>query len=100
MEEVFKRLESVDVQQSSRAISRLQKRLSSTRDPQLLGELIEHYLTTGSKQTLNVLLGLKDVQSQVRRDTLRNEVCGKVSRFGRWTLIGRTDEIGADSRHC
>lgn len=74
MEEVFKRLESVDVRESSRAISRLQKRLAGARDPQFLGELIEHYLTTGSKQTLSVLLGLKDVQSQVRRDRFRNVV--------------------------
>ena len=67
MEDVFKRLESVDVQESARAVNRLQKKLGAARDPQLLGELTEHYLTTGSQQTLDVLTGLKDVQSQVRR---------------------------------
>ena len=67
MEELFRRLESVDTQESSRAVSRLQKRLGSSRDPQLLGELVDYYVATGSKQMLKVLCSLKDVQSQVSR---------------------------------
>lgn len=67
MDEVFKKLESIDTQESSRAVSRLQKRLGSAREPQLLGELVDYYIASGSKQALKVLSSLKDVQSQVRR---------------------------------
>ena len=67
MDELFKKLESVDTQESSQAVSRLQKRLSSAREPQLLGELIDYFAGSGSKQALKVLASLKDVQSQVSR---------------------------------
>lgn len=77
MDEVIKKLESVNTQDSSRAVSLLQKRLSSSRDPHLLGELVDHFVATGSKHVLKVLSSLKDVQSQVRR------------RFGWEVLVGK-----------
>ena len=66
MEEVLKRLESVDTQESARAVGRLQKRLGSSREPQLLGDLVDHYIASGSARALEVLSSLKDVQSQVK----------------------------------
>ena len=65
MDEILRKLESVDTKESSQAVSRLQKRLSSAREPQLLGELIDYFVSSGSKQALKVLSSLKDVQSQV-----------------------------------
>lgn len=86
MDEVIKKLESVNTQDSSRAVSLLQKRLSSSRDPHLLGELVDHFITSGSKHVLKVLSSLKDVQSQVRR------------RFGREQCLyrerARYEELG------
>ena len=66
MEEAFKKLESVDTRESSRTVSRLQKRLGRARDPQLLGELVDYYVASNSRQAAKVLSSLKDVQSQVR----------------------------------
>ena len=66
MDEVFKKLESVDTQEASDMAARLQKRLGSARDPQLLGDIIDYFVVSGSKQALKILSSLKDVQSQVR----------------------------------
>lgn len=84
MDEVIKKLESVNTQDSSRAVSRLQKRLSSSREPHLLGELVDYFIASGSKQALKVLSSLKDIQSQVR---CRGEVL--VQRKGESRLFGR-----------
>ena len=65
MEELIKRLESVDTQESAKVVSRLQKRLGSTREPQLLGDLVDYFIASGSPRALRVLASLKDVQSQV-----------------------------------
>lgn len=66
MDEVFKKLESVDTQEASDAVGRLQKRLGNAREAQILGEIIDYFIISGSKQALKVLSSLKDVQSQVR----------------------------------
>ncbi len=63
-EELYK-LESVDIAESKCNVSRMRKRLDNGRDPALLGELVEFYLATGSKQALAVLTSLKGIQSQV-----------------------------------
>ncbi len=63
-EELY-RLESVDITESRWHVSRMQKRLENGRDPALLGELVDFYLATESKQALAVLTSLKTVQSQV-----------------------------------
>ena len=65
MDEALKKLESVDTQESSKAVTRLQKRLGSVREPQLLGELVDYFACSGSTRALKVLSSLKDVQSQV-----------------------------------
>ena len=70
MEELVKRLESVDTQESAKAVSRLQKRLGSSREPQLLGELVDYFIASGSLRALRVLSSLKDVQSQVRHGSV------------------------------
>lgn len=66
MDDVIKRLESVDTHESSSAVSRLQKRLGNAREAQLLSELVDYFIASGSTRALNVLSSLKDVQSQVR----------------------------------
>ena len=65
MEELVKRLESVDTQESAKAVGRLQKRLGRSREPQLLGELVDYFISSGSPRALRVLSSSKDVQSQV-----------------------------------
>ena len=71
MEELVKRLESVDTQESAQAVGGLQKRLGGSREPQLLNDLIDYYMASGSPRALKVLSSLKDVQSQVDQSLRR-----------------------------
>ncbi len=64
MEELWK-LESVELSESRQFISRLSDRLKTTRDPGLLGELVEFYFKNGSKRARKVLTSLREAHSQV-----------------------------------
>ena len=64
MDELWK-LESVDTAESRRVMARLQTRLKASREPTLLGELVELYFKTGSKRARKILTTLRETHSQV-----------------------------------
>lgn len=64
MDELWK-LESVDTAESRRVTARLQTRLKASREPSLLGELVELYFKTGSKRARKILTTLRETHSQV-----------------------------------
>ena len=64
MDELWK-LESVDTAESRRVMARLQMRLKASREPTLLGELVELYFKTGSKRARKILTTLRETHSQV-----------------------------------
>ena len=66
MEEEFSRLDQSDLAQANRHIARWQSMLSKMRNAELLGELVDYHLRTGSPGALKVLLSLKDLHSPVR----------------------------------
>ncbi len=64
MDELWK-LESVELSESRQFVAKLCERLKSTRDPALLGELVEYYYKNGSKRARTVLTSLREAHSQV-----------------------------------
>ena len=64
MEDLLK-LESDDTYASRDVASRIQSRLKSTRDPSLLGELVDFYFQTYSKRARKILTTLREAHSQV-----------------------------------
>lgn len=64
MEELWK-LESVDLIESRQIVGKLRSRLKSSRDPVLLGELVDFYFTNGSKGARKLLTTLREAHSQV-----------------------------------
>ena len=71
LSEEFQRVESGDLSVSQRFVQRLKSSLNATRDPELLGDIVDYYLQRGSVIALRVLTSLKDIYSQVGK---RNEV--------------------------
>ncbi len=67
MEDLWK-LESVELSESRQFVAKLCDRLKSTRDPTLLGELVEYYFKNGSKRARTVLTSLREAHSQVHSD--------------------------------
>ena len=61
------KLESTDTALSRRVATRLQARLKASRDPALLGDIVEFYFKTFSKRARKVLTTLKEAHSQVKR---------------------------------
>ena len=66
MDELWK-LESVELTESRQFVSKLAQRLKTSRDPALLGELVEFYFKNGSKRARTVLTSLREAHSQVGR---------------------------------
>ncbi len=64
MEDLLK-LESDDTFASRDVASKIQSRLKSTRDPGLLGELVEFYFKTYSRRARKILTTLRETHSQV-----------------------------------
>lgn len=62
----FSKLETVDVTISQRLVQRWRKNLNTIREPEILAELIDYYLSTRSLPALRILVGLKDLHSQVQ----------------------------------
>ena len=58
-------LESDDTSASRDVASRIQYRLKRSRDPSLLGELVDFYLQTYSKRARKILTTLREAHSQV-----------------------------------
>ena len=65
LSEELHRLESVDLAASQRFNQRLVAYLNSSRDPELLSDLVDFQLQRSSKAALGVLVTLKDIHSQV-----------------------------------
>ena len=65
MEEEFSRLDQPDLAQANRQVARWQAVLAKMRNAELLGELVDYHLKTGSQGALKVLLSLKDLHSPV-----------------------------------
>lgn len=59
------KLESADTLASRCVASEIHKRLNRTRDPLLLGELVDFYFETYSKRTRKILTTLGEAHSQV-----------------------------------
>ena len=66
MEEILCKLESLDMAESRKSVTRLQNMLRAERNPVLLGELVELYFATRSKRAVKVLASLREAYSQVR----------------------------------
>lgn len=66
LSEEFSKLETVDVTISQRLVQRWRKNLNTIREPEILAELIDYYLSTQSLPALRILTGLKDLHSQVQ----------------------------------
>ena len=66
MEELMCKLESQDMEDSRKSVTRLQSMLRAERNPVLLGELVEFYFATRSKRAVKVLATLREAYSQVR----------------------------------
>ena len=66
MEELLCKLESLDMEESRKSVTRLQSMLRAERNPVLLGELVELYFATRSKRAVKVLTSLREAYSQVR----------------------------------
>ena len=66
LSEEFSKLENVDVTISQRLVQRWRKNLNTIREPEILAELIDYYLSTQSLPALRILVGLKDLHSQVQ----------------------------------
>ena len=61
----FSRLDQPDLAQANRHVAHCQAFLSKMRNAELLGELVDYHLKTGSPGALKVLLSLKDLHSPV-----------------------------------
>lgn len=72
MEEEFTKLDQVDLAQANRHVARWQSVLAKMRNADLLGELVDYQLRTGSQGALKVLLSLKDLHSLVSDGGLAN----------------------------
>ena len=59
------KLESDDTSSSRDVASKIQSRLKGTRDPSLLGELVDFYFQTYSKRARKILTTLREAHSQV-----------------------------------
>ena len=59
------RLDATDARESRKNTQRLQSRLKATRDPGMLGELVDFYFASGSRRVLKVLTTLREAHSQV-----------------------------------
>ena len=66
MEELLCKLESLDMEESRKSVTRLQSMLRAERNPVFLGELVEFYFATRSKRAVKVLTSLREAYSQVR----------------------------------
>ena len=60
------KLESDDTFASRDVASKIQGHLKSTRDPILLGELVEFYFKTYSRRARKILTTLRETHSQVK----------------------------------
>lgn len=58
-------LESADTSASRDVASRIQFSLKGTRDPSLLGQLVEFYFQTYSRRARRILTTLRETHSQV-----------------------------------
>lgn len=64
--EEFSKLETTDASLSQRLVQSWKRKLNVSREPELLSELIDYQLATQSKPALRILLGTKDLYSQVK----------------------------------
>lgn len=64
MEDLLK-LESDDTHASRDTASKIQYRLKGSRDPSLLGQLVDFYFQTYSKRARKILTTLRETHSQV-----------------------------------
>ncbi len=60
-------LESSDTSRSREVASKIQSRLKGTRDPSLLGDLVDFYFVSYSKRARKILTTLREAHSQVSR---------------------------------
>ena len=69
--EEFSKLETTDASLSQRLVQSWKRKLNVSREPELLSELIDYQLATQSKPALRILLGTKDLYSQVKTCTCK-----------------------------
>ena len=65
------KLESDDTSASRDVASKIQSRLKGTRDPSLLGDLVDFYFQTFSKRARKILTTLREAHSQVSNSVYR-----------------------------